>query len=212
MILNTHRNNMLPTSIVSSRRRLLQLGAAVPVLCLLRLPRRAHASMVLAMELPEITAQADAIVVAEVASAASAFEENRQSIRTEIQLRVQESWKGQFLGKSRTVKLVQPGGVVGDLEMRVHGLPSFSVGEKAVLFLTARDKAHAEFGFVLTGMGQGKRRLFAAAGGELMAAPSDRSAAVLKTHTGSYKAAAQDVPVRLSDLRQQVRLLLEARR
>ena len=167
--------------------------------------------MVLAMELPEITAQADAIVVAEVASAASTFEDNRQAIRTEIQLRVQESWKGQFLGKSRMVKLVQPGGVVGDLEMRVHGLPSFSVGEKAVLFLTARDKAHAEFGFVLTGLGQGKRRVFAAAGGELLAAPSDRSAAVLKTPTGSYKAAAQDVPVRLSDLRQQVRLLLKAR-
>lgn len=166
--------------------------------------------MVLAMELPEITAVSDAIVVAEVMSSQAQFEEDHKAIRSEVQLRVQESWKGQFLGKTRTIKVVQPGGVVGDLEMKVHGLPSFQVGEKAVLFLTARDKAHAEFGFVLTGLGQGKRRLFSDARGEWMAAPPDRSAAVLKTRTGAFGPASPEPQMRLSDLRQQVKLLLEA--
>jgi hypothetical protein len=165
--------------------------------------------MVLAMELPELTAHSDAIVVAEVISAASTFEEGHRSIRTEVTLSVQESWKGHFLGKTRTVKVLQPGGVVGDLEMKVHGLPNFQLGEKAVLFLSAVDKAHAEIGFVLTGLGQGKRRLFSDARGELVAAPSDRSAAVRKAPNGSFTAAQQDLPLRLSDLRHQVRLLLE---
>ena len=198
----------MPTRPSLSRRFLLQCGAAVPA-CLLA-GRSSSASMVLAMELPEIAAAADAIVVAEVIASHSHFEEDHQAIRTEVQLQVQESWKGQFLGKNRTLKVIQPGGVVGDMEMKVHGLPSFLAHEKAVLFLTARDKAHAEFGFVLTGLGQGKRRLFADARGEWMAAPPDRSAAVLKNRSGAFGPAVPEPTVRLSDLRQQVKLLLEA--
>ena len=195
-------------SLTPTRRHLLHWGVALPAVFFGARP--SAGSLVLAMELPEIAAASDAIVVAEVLSSRAEFEENRQAIRTEIHLRVQESWKGQFLGKTRTIKVLQPGGVVGDLEMRVHGLPTFSVNEKAVLFLTARDKAHAEFGFILTGLGQGKRRLFADARGEWMAAPADRSAAVLKSRTGAFSPAAPEPAIRLSDLRQQVKLLLEA--
>ena len=199
----------MPSSKLLSRRHLLQVGTALPAFMLVPKIPEAKASMVLSMELPELTAQSDAIVVAEVTSAVSSFEEDRRAIRTEVLLRVQEAWKGRLLGKTRTIRVVQPGGIVGDLEMKVHGLPNFQLGEKAVLFLTAMDKAHADYGFVLTGLGQGKRRLVANATGELIAAPSDRSAAVRKTPTGSFTAAQQDPPLRLSDLRQQVRLLLE---
>jgi hypothetical protein len=202
----------LPRFTLLSRRHLLQMGAALPAFMLIPKTQMANASMVLSMELPELTAQSDAIVVAEVTSAVSSFEEGHRAIRTEVLLRVQESWKGRFLGKTRVVRVVQPGGVVGDLEMKVHGLPNFQLGEKAVLFLTAMDKAHADYGFILTGLGQGKRRLFTDALGQLIAAPSDRSAAVRKTPTGSFTAAEQDPPLRLSDLRQQVRLLLDGQR
>lgn len=208
MFIDRPKDKTLHTSLTPSRRRLLHWGAALPTLLIAA--RRSTASMVLAMELPEIAAASDAIVVAQVLSSHSHFEDDHHAIRTEVQLSVQESWKGQFLGKTRTIKVVQPGGVVGDLEMRVHGLPTFSANEKSVLFLTARDKAHAEFGFILTGLGQGKRRLFADARGEWMAAPPDRSAAVLKSRTGAFAPASPEPAIRLADLRQQVKLLLEA--
>lgn len=165
--------------------------------------------MVFAMELPELSAAADTIVIAQVVSAVSRFEDDHRAIRTEVQLRVQETWKGLPNGSASVIKIVQPGGVVGDLEMRVHGLPTFPIAEQSVLFLNARDAQQLDRGFRLTGLGQGKRRLFKDGKGELMAAPSDRSAAVQKAISGGFQAAAPDVPLRLSDLRQQVRLLLK---
>ena len=160
------------------------------------------------MELPALTAEADTIVVAEVISAVASFEDDHRAIRTVVELSVEETWKARGSSSARTIRIVQPGGVVGDLEMRVHGLPTFRVGERSVLFLNAHNKRHAEFGFMLTGLGQGKRTLFKNSEGELIAAPSDRSAAVRKAASGAFQSAPQDLPLRLSDLRQQVRLLL----
>ncbi len=191
------------------RRQLLTSAVSMPLVLLASGHRTAHGSMVLAMELPELTAAADAIVVAQVVSAVSRLEDGRRAIRTEVELRVQETWKGLPNGPASTIKIVQPGGVVGDLEMRVHGLPTFPVTEQSVLFLNARNPRHEDLGFRLTGLGQGKRRLFKDAKGELMAAASDRSAAVQKAISGGFQAAPQDVPMRLFDLRQQVRLLLK---
>ena len=47
-------------------------------------------------------------------------------------VQVAETWKGAPAGQ---LKLVQLGGSVGDIEMRVHGLPAYRAGERAVLFL-----------------------------------------------------------------------------
>lgn len=176
------------------------------------LPGRAHASLVLALELPAMTAAADAIVVAKVAATRSWKAQNEKTIFTEIKLEVAETWKGISLAGTRTITIVQPGGTVGDLEMHVHGLPRFSQGEDAVLFLNARDPQRPGLGFILTALGQGRRRLFRDGEGRVMAAPGDRSAAVLKDALGRWQSAPPEPAVPLDDLRQQVRLLLEAQR
>ncbi len=202
-------NNVLHGSL--SRRHLIRGAASVGLMCALQ-PEMASASLVLAMELPEITATADAIVVAKVVAMHSRLEAGGKAILTETQLQVQEAWKGKLAGDARTITVLQPGGVVGDIEMRVHGLPVFRQGEEAVLFLNERIEKQPALGFVLTGLGQGKRRLFREASGRIMAAPSDRSAAVLKSQTGQWVKAAAEASVPLDDLRQQVRLLLAGAR
>lgn len=194
---------------LATRRHVLFL--ATTSLVAIARPGRARASLVLAMELPEMTASADAIVVAKVVGMRSWRRPGEKAIFTEVKLQVAESWKGQLSGNSRTISVVHPGGEVDGIEMHVHGLPSFSHGEEAVLFLDTRVEHRPDLGFTLTGLGQGKRRLFRQ-DGRLMAAPSDRSAAVLKDALGRWQAAPPEPAIPLDDLRQQVRLLLESRR
>ena len=68
--------------------------------------------------------------------------------------------------------MVQPGGSVGDIEMRVLGLRSLRAGDRAVLFLGPGDPAWT------VGLGQGQRPLrFDAAQRRWMVDPGDRSAA-----------------------------------
>ena len=102
------------------------------------------------MDLAELTASADQIVVADVVSVQSAWDPSHRTIYSTIEVNVQDNWKGAAPANGR-ISIRQPGGTVGEIEMTVHGMPSFSVGEKALLFL---ERAH------VVGMGQGKRRLF----------------------------------------------------
>src|SRR5262245_10630019 len=93
----------------------------------------ARASLVMALDLPGLVAQADRIVVAEVLEVRSAWDAGHRRILSTIQLSVAESWKGGSPGGRLT--LVQPGGTADGTEMIVHGLPRFHAGERAVLFL-----------------------------------------------------------------------------
>ncbi|MCG5055711.1 MAG: hypothetical protein KA712_22365 [Myxococcales bacterium] len=192
----------------TTRRDLVRAACGTSLLLGLSAPARGLASVVMAMELPALTAESDTIVFGKVTAVVSKMETDARAIRTEVTVEVEEPWKGALLGKRRTLKIVQPGGVVGDLEMRVHGLPSFVVGERAVLFLRAHDASRPEFGFGLTGLGQGKRLVSADGSGRLLASPGDRSAAVLKAPNGTWKTAPGDNAVPLEDLRRQVRLLM----
>src|SRR5262245_20546351 len=107
------------------------LAVSTLVLAALAWPRaeRAEASLVLAMELPELTASADRIVIGEVTSVSSAWNDAHTTIYTTVEMVVAESWKGN-MPADRRVTIVQPGGSVGDIEMKVHGLPGFEVGER----------------------------------------------------------------------------------
>jgi len=69
-----------------------------------------------------------------------------------VELKVVERWKGAPAGAEDHLRIVQPGGTVGDLTMTVTGLSTFSPGERALVFL----RGAASNARVL-GLGQGKR-------------------------------------------------------
>jgi hypothetical protein len=132
----------------------------------------ARASLLLALDTPALVERADAIAVVDVASAHAAWDARHERIVSTIDLTVVESWKGTAAPASRIV-VEQPGGTVGDITMTVHGMPRFSPGERALVFLRGPLDRTA-----VVGLAQGKRlvRLDAAAGRPMVAAPDIKSA------------------------------------
>lgn len=167
-------------------------------------PRPAQGSLVLAMNLEEMTAAADRIVVGEVLAVTSRWSSRRERILSNIEVQVSESWKGAMPGDGR-LTIVQPGGSADGIEMIVHGMPLFTPGERAVLFLReVRPGALA-----LVGLGQGRRPLtFDAAKRLWMVGGGDRQAAVVREPRGSLTPAAPVAPVPLIELRRRISGLL----
>jgi hypothetical protein len=116
-----------------------------------RLERRAHASLVIALDLPTMVQRADHVAVVDVASVSAAWDDKHERILTTIDLAVVEAWKGSMTPASH-VKVVQPGGTVGDIQMTVFGMSEFSPGERALVFLRGTPDAAS-----VVGMAQGKR-------------------------------------------------------
>ena len=114
--------------------------------------RPAVASIVVAMDLPALVKQADHIAVVDVLSTSSDWDAKHEKIFTTVELKVVERWKGAPAGADDHLRIVQPGGTVGDLTMTVTGLSTFSPGERALVFL----RGAASNARVL-GLGQGKR-------------------------------------------------------
>jgi hypothetical protein len=110
----------------------------------------AKASIVTSMTLRELVDQADDIVVAKVVSVTAAWDGAHRHILSTVEADVEEIWKGNT--DTRHVTVVQPGGTVGDIEMTVYGMPTFSVAERSLLFLKRAGQRR-----VVLGMSQGKR-------------------------------------------------------
>jgi hypothetical protein len=165
----------------------------------------AAASIIETMDLDALTAAADRIVVGEVVSVTSAWDRARRQILSTIDVQVAELWKGRAPGAGR-VRIVQLGGTVDGIEMKVHGLARFRAGERAVLFL---GDASTTSSFVV-GLGQGRRPLrFDAAARRWMADGGDRSAAVAFGPGGRLEHASPEAPLPLDELRTRVRRLVQ---
>lgn len=165
---------------------------------LLAAPRPARASLVEAMDLSALTAAANRIVVGEVVSVSSSWDTERKRIYTTAVVQVAETWKGTPAGQ---LKLVQLGGSVGDIEMRVHGLPAFRAGERAVLFI-------GDSG-ALVGLGQGKRPMrFDTAARRWVVDSGDRAAAFVTGPRGEIRPAGGEPTLPLDELRTRVRKLV----
>lgn len=165
------------------------------------------ASLVLALDLPQMTAAADRVLIGEILSVDSAWDSGRVTIRTTIQVNVADMWKGD-LPRTRTITIVQPGGIVGDVEMRVIGMPKFAAGERAVLFLRGDTAVATPLSVV--GLGQGKRALrLDRATSIWMADPPDRSEAVTIDRQGKMHPAEPETAVPVDDLRRRVKGLLK---
>jgi hypothetical protein len=113
----------------------------------------ARASLVLALDLPQMVERADHVAVVDVQSVQAAWDAKHERILTTVDLAVVESWKGP-MAPAMHVKVVQPGGTVGDVTMKVFGLTQFTPGERALVFLRG-----AQTGAAVVGMAQGKRLL-----------------------------------------------------
>lgn len=169
---------------------------------------RAHASLVLAMDLTELTRHAERIVVGEVMSVKSGWDAKREKILSTIEVKVAEAWKGQMPAGGR-MTIVQPGGVADGIEMKVHGLPAFVAGERAVLFLRGGDAPRS---LSLVGLGQGKRGLtFDGASKRWMVDGGDRSAAVRIDATGRTQPAPPEPILPLEELRRRIGTMVKAR-
>jgi hypothetical protein len=167
--------------------------------------RPAAASQVLAMDLPELTARAERIVVAEVMSVQSRWDSSHKRILSTVELHVSEVWKGQVAGDGR-ITVVQPGGAADGIEMIVHGLPRFQSGERAVLFLRGADGKPAS----LVGMGQGKRLLnYEPAGKRWMVGTGDLSAVMNVDTKGRAVSPESAAPLPLDEMRRQIGQLVK---
>ncbi len=100
------------------------------------------------MDLPALVDRSQAVIVGTVTGKRSRWEENGGMIYTYVTVRVEEVVAGAVGRPVITIKC--PGGTVGDITCEVSDVPSFSVGERAILFL--RD----EF-FNIVGWHQGKK-------------------------------------------------------
>lgn len=160
-----------------------------------------QASLIRAMDLAELVASADEIVVANVQSVVAAWDPAHRKILTTIELTIEENWKGS--GHKR-VSLVQPGGTVGEIEMTVFGMPTFLPGEKSLLFLQGSGHRH------VVGMAQGKRPLRWDGQGKRWLVDSPDTTDTVQAGPGKKLRHAQLIPpTTLDSLRRQVQALLE---
>ena len=140
----------------------------------------ARASIMLALDLPDLVRQADHIAIVDVVSVRAAWDDAHARIYSTIDLKAVEVWKTSPTGSQAAgdhLTVVQLGGTVGDISMTVTGLGSFLPGERSLVFLRG-PADHAQ----VVGMTQGKRSLrYAGASRQwLVAPPNLRQAKLLR--------------------------------
>jgi hypothetical protein len=111
----------------------------------------ARASLVVALDLPTMVERADHVAVVDVGNVSAAWDEKHERILTTVDLTVVEAWKGPMVPAAH-LRIVQPGGTVGDITQKVFGLTEWASGERALVFLRG-----APTGASVVGMAQGKR-------------------------------------------------------
>lgn len=83
--------------------------------------------------LPELVERAQTVVAGEVLDMQSTWTPDRRQIFTTVTLRTDRRFKG---GGDSLVRFRIPGGTVGDTRLMVTHSPRFSVGERALVFLS----------------------------------------------------------------------------
>lgn len=116
----------------------------------------ANGSIVQALSLSELVAQSDRIVVGRVVLA-EAFQRHDGTIATWYRIEVERELRTDAPTRDEEPEVIVQvmGGVIGDLGMRVEGEPSFSEGERAVIFM----KEGSQLAFRPVGMAQGVMRI-----------------------------------------------------
>ena len=139
------------------------LGVSAVLLTALITASPANGSIVQALDLSELVAQSDRIVVGRVVFA-EAFQRGDGTITTWVRVEVERELRGDAPTKDDEPEVIIQvlGGQIGNLGMRVEGEPRFSVGERAVIFMREGN----QLAFRPVGMAQGVMRIRMDAGDE----------------------------------------------
>lgn len=133
---------------------------------------QAHASVVEGLDLEELVEGADEISLTEVLERVSYWK--GRSIVTRYRLRVHDPVKGRCVpGDEIFVETL--GGQVGDVALKVEGVPSFEVGKRALVFL----RGNADGVLRSVGMAQGVMRV-AVEGSETYVVPDNRGLVLVR--------------------------------
>lgn len=125
-----------------------------------------EASIVQAMDLDELVEQSDRILLGRVVFSES-FEKPNGMIGTWHRIEVERDIRGNAPHEAEVI-IETLGGQIGDIGMRVEGEPSFSIGERVVVFASGRGSYTA---FRPVGMGQGVMRVRAENGVDTVSQP-----------------------------------------
>lgn len=192
-----------PAPAPAFRLALLALALLTP-LGLVSLSGPAHASVVQALTVDQLSRDAAAVVHGTVVSVRSAWNDDHTRIYTEVQVKVEAAWKGEAPAAG-VVVVRQLGGSVEGLSQQVMGSPVFAVGEELVLFLVPGPQGDR----AVLGMSQGKFKVEREAGEvRVSRALGDLAVASLDP---TRKSAQETVPTRLEDLRARVKAAAETK-
>lgn len=146
-------------------------AVAAALVCALIASTPANASVVIALNLEELTAEADRIVIGQVVWV-EPMRSGNGMIRTRYRVQVEEDLRG---SGDREIIVETLGGQVGRLAMRVDGAPSFALGDRAVVFVQGDNHGI----FYPIGLAQGVMRI-EDENGVAMVVPSRRGMSLVR--------------------------------
>jgi hypothetical protein len=114
----------------------------------------ARAGSVAPMSLDVLSDHAGQVIAGRIASVRSYWAENPRRIESEVILEHVEYLKGALPDSGSTFRLTVPGGTVGQMGMRIGGVPEFAAGQEWILFLLPTYKT-----FPVVGLSQGAFRI-----------------------------------------------------
>ncbi len=112
----------------------------------------AGATTLLKLDFSDLAREAEHIVVGTVTGIQGEWDASARFIHSNVTILVEQSLRGNVPSE---IVLRTPGGQIGSVGMTAHGAPSFEVGEKVLVFLTAWEDGSAK----VLGYFQGKSRV-----------------------------------------------------
>jgi len=169
----------------------------------------ARSTTVIPPSLDALVAGANTIFVAEVMNVRADWKPTPRGrvIVTLVTFRVEEVWKGNV---GAVTQLEFPGGEIGDLGMKVHGMPVFRLGQRDVLFASGEARTISP----LVGFMYGRMQVERVSGIDRVRTHDGRALGSV-AQIGPQRAApalASITPMRLAELESAVRARLGATR
>lgn len=181
-------------------------GLVGPVLGALLFVSPAQGSIVQALDLDELVTHADRIVLGRVLFSES-FQRRDGQFGTWHRIQIERDVRGNAADE-REVIVETLGGRIGDLAMHVEGEPSFSVGERVIVFMRGGGPHTASRP---VGMGQGVMRVRSEQGVETVSQSREGMLLMRRNASGRWQKSVGAMPTkeRLDVFLSKVRLLLE---